>query len=250
MNQVNEPANHERKLLWIAAVIAVLVVAAYAGFHWGFKRSGWGDSNTWGTFGDYFAGLINPLLGFFTLSLLLATLRVTRQVRDDTKTMMEDQRTAMNEQLRLLNEEAAHRTIESKIDVHRRILQGILLDWQHQMTSRTFNGVVTLRGNAEFTPVQSKPFGELLYDPLMAEAAKLRPGDDEHSFHTMISKWKRDFAEAISLIHELNSHTALFLLAGGDFAEAEFYRARLAPAVRVFSNAGIVRRDVADAYRV
>lgn len=64
----------------------VLLVAAYA---LRFHGHGWGDPAAWGQFGDYLAGLLNPLIGTLTLVGLAATVvmqgRLLQQALEDSK---------------------------------------------------------------------------------------------------------------------------------------------------------------------
>ncbi len=237
----------EGRLLLYAVIVAAAVIGAYSIYHIAFAKVGFGDSGDWGTFGDYFAGIMNPLLGFFALIILLGTLRVTRRIRDDTAKMMDDQRAAlaeqkkdMDEQLALLRQEADQRMQSARLQIHRNVLQGILAAWQNEMSARKYHGTVTVNARVDFTPVQSKYFGDLLYDPRMAQSAEwLHTFDEEmrRMHKEMKEAWQIAFAEPIRLIYEMHAHLLLFRDSGGSHAEAEFYRSRLAPAVRVFSNA-------------
>lgn len=153
----------EALMLFVAICVMAATVYAYLLFHGWWSGSPIGDPEDWGQFGDYFAGVTSPILGFFTLWLLLRTLQVTKQVREDTAAMMDDQRKAfieqkddMDEQLRLLQNDAERRTNFERVETHRRILQGILVAWQSEMASGVYNGVVTIQGNAAFPSIQEK----------------------------------------------------------------------------------------------
>lgn len=235
--------------------ICVMAAAAYAYLLFHGWRNGlpMGGPEEWGQFGDYFAGVTNPVLGFFTLWLLLRTLQITRQVRDDTAAMMSDQRNDMGEQLRLLQDDAKRRVDSERIDTHRRILQGILVAWQSEMASGTYNGPVTVKGNAAFPAVQEKAFGALLYDPRMKVSLKSDICPDEkilEQYELMVDNWRNRFAEPIRLIHEMDVHAQRFISADGPEVEAEFYRSRLAPAVGVFHSAGLITQDVARRFSI
>ena len=52
---------------YVAIPIAILMLAAYLyNFHGGF-----GDQSDFGAFGDFFGGILNPMLSFLTILLLL-----------------------------------------------------------------------------------------------------------------------------------------------------------------------------------
>ena len=133
-----------RHALCVIAWVAVIVIAAYLLYHVFVAKVGLGTSGDWGAFGDYFAGLMNPLLGFFTVMLLLETLKVSREVRNDTATMMKEQaqafkkqHEAMDEQLQLLRKEADHREKTARILMIERRLDAALNAWNHLLDSRT-----------------------------------------------------------------------------------------------------------------
>ncbi len=59
---------------YVAIPIAILMLAAYLyNFHGGF-----GDQSDFGAFGDFFGGILNPMLTFLTILLLLRQLRLQR----------------------------------------------------------------------------------------------------------------------------------------------------------------------------
>lgn len=74
---------------YFAVPIAILMLAAYFfNFH-----SGFGDQGDFGAFGDFFGGILNPMLSFLTILLLLRQLRYQRS--ELHATVKELQNTAM-----------------------------------------------------------------------------------------------------------------------------------------------------------
>ena len=65
---------------YFAVPIAILMLAAYFfNFH-----SGFGDQGDFGAFGDFFGGILNPMLSFLTILLLLRQLRYQRSELNST----------------------------------------------------------------------------------------------------------------------------------------------------------------------
>ncbi|MGA2193117.1 MAG: putative phage abortive infection protein [Nitrospirota bacterium] len=60
------------------------------------------EQNTWGVFGDYVGGLLNPIFAFFSFLLLLGTFLYQKQETEDSKKDAEDSK-ATNEQQRFEN---------------------------------------------------------------------------------------------------------------------------------------------------
>lgn len=56
-------------------LVTAFGVTAYAYFHT-FGSQGVGDQATWGQFGDYMGGTLNPLIGLFTVWGLLVAFRL------------------------------------------------------------------------------------------------------------------------------------------------------------------------------
>lgn len=64
-------------MLVVAAVVALAVVAAFFMRFWRLPISS--DPHDWGALGDYIGGLLNPLFGIFSLTVLLFSLQVQRR---------------------------------------------------------------------------------------------------------------------------------------------------------------------------
>lgn len=59
---------------WILLVIAILFAGSYAIYFGLIKSYPPGAPESWGQFGDFFGGLLNPIVGFITIALLAITL--------------------------------------------------------------------------------------------------------------------------------------------------------------------------------
>jgi Putative phage abortive infection protein len=70
-------------------VVGAVVLVFYALYFWGTGISG--DPSDWGTLGDYFGGLMNPVVSFATLIVAYAVWKQQRDELRDTKKALEDQ---------------------------------------------------------------------------------------------------------------------------------------------------------------
>ncbi|WP_152625208.1 hypothetical protein [Cellvibrio sp. OA-2007] len=77
----NPPKNAEDLVIASAIWIAILMFIVSMGFYlynfWGPNLSP--DTAEWGQFGDYLGGIINPIVGLITITLLTVSLRQTRR---------------------------------------------------------------------------------------------------------------------------------------------------------------------------
>lgn len=230
----------ERRLLVIASTLALAVIASYVGYHWGWRGAGFGNPDAWGAFGDYFGGTINPLLGLFTLALLLATLNVTRRVRDDTAAMMDDQRKAlvaqqdsMNEQINLLRVEAQERQLKSKLETIEGRLAAALEAWRELCDKAIIYRKGGLPINLRSTLYSRAGWGDF----------KTRNGysSNSQSDERWMDKAKKALsigggAELKNLVSEFAQYCCQYEEAGGNKLVTDFYRSRLAqPLLRLTS---------------
>lgn len=101
----------ESRTFYVAILVlaGLLITGAGAAYAWRFgPASGWswgGDQNAWGTFGDFFGGIVNPALAFvgllallYTIHLQLRELGYTRKEMEKTREILEEQKTSIKEQ--------------------------------------------------------------------------------------------------------------------------------------------------------
>lgn len=99
-------------LLSVAAIAAVAMVVAY---YFSFHGAPPGGPSEWSECGDYFSGMLNPVIGIVTVILIVLTLRTTRREAADTRHQMEQQIEHLERQALLS-------------DMHKR-LDGALSEW-------------------------------------------------------------------------------------------------------------------------
>lgn len=130
MNKGNKP----NRLLWIlggAAVAAFLIILGlYIAY---FKNlSVTNDSATWGTFGDYLGGTLNPIISFLALIGLLYTIHQQAQemqaTREELKQAAEQQRQQVEQQSRqseIFNLQQFESTFFSLLEQHNKAVEKI-----------------------------------------------------------------------------------------------------------------------------
>lgn len=93
----------------VACLLVVIVFLTYIVNFW--NRPIATDASSWGAFGDYIGGVINPILGFFSFMALLITLDLQRKQLNKTEEQLELNR----EELKLTREELK-KTADAQID--------------------------------------------------------------------------------------------------------------------------------------
>ncbi len=129
-----DKGNKPNRLLWIlggAAVAAFLIILGlYIAY---FKNlSVTNDSATWGTFGDYLGGTLNPIISFLALIGLLYTIHQQAQemqaTREELKQAAEQQRQQVEQQSRqseIFNLQQFESTFFSLLEQHNKIIEKI-----------------------------------------------------------------------------------------------------------------------------
>ncbi len=87
------PALDMQKLLWGGILAACVTAALTLGFYFAyfFRSSISSDPSDWGTLGDYFGGLMNPVVSFVTLLVAYAVWKQQREELKATKEALEVQ---------------------------------------------------------------------------------------------------------------------------------------------------------------
>lgn len=130
-----DKGNKPNRLLWIlggAAVAAFLIILGlYIAY---FKNlSITNDSSTWGTFGDYLGGTLNPIISFLALIGLLYTIHQQAQemqaTREELKQAAEQQRQQVEQQSRqseIFNLQQFESTFFSLLEQHNKIIETLV----------------------------------------------------------------------------------------------------------------------------
>jgi hypothetical protein len=128
-------------------VIVAMVVLLTAYFGWfGFKvEEGISESSaTWGTLGDFFGGLLNPLIASLALYWLTRSVRIQKEELYETRSALQDAATAQASQVELAALTALSNVISAEIELQRNHLYFIV----NQLSSFQHSSVRSLEGKA------------------------------------------------------------------------------------------------------
>ena len=143
-----DKGNKPNRLLWIlggAAVAAFLIVLGlYIAY---FKNlSITNDSATWGTFGDYLGGTLNPIISFLALIGLLYTIHQQAQemqaTREELKQAAEQQRQQVEQQSRqseIFNLQQFESTFFSLLEQHNKVVERIEVESIYEKLHDIYN---------------------------------------------------------------------------------------------------------------
>jgi hypothetical protein len=82
---------------WAPQLVAGVFLVAIGFYTYQFHGSLSPLQSTWGEFGDFIGGLVNPIIGFFTIWLLAASLRQNHKALAQAKTELESTRKAIDD---------------------------------------------------------------------------------------------------------------------------------------------------------
>lgn len=160
MNKGNKP----NRLLWIlggAAVAAFLIILGlYIAY---FKNlSITNDSATWGTFGDYLGGTLNPIISFLALIGLLYTIHQQAQemqaTREELKQAAEQQRQQVEQQScqsEIFNLQQFESTFFSLLEQHNKAVEKIeaesIFEELHNIYNKKIDQITTRKPSEELS---------------------------------------------------------------------------------------------------
>ena len=130
MDKENKP----NRLLWILGIAAVAAFLIVLGLYISYFKnlSVTNDSATWGTFGDYLGGTLNPIISFLALIGLLYTIHQQAQemqaTREELKQAAEQQRQQVEQQSRqseIFNLQQFESTFFSLLEQHNKVVERI-----------------------------------------------------------------------------------------------------------------------------
>lgn len=137
MNKGNKP----NRLLWIlggAAVAAFLIVLGlYIAY---FKNlSVTNDSATWGTFGDYLGGTLNPIISFLALIGLLYTIHQQAQEMQATREELKQAAEQQHRQADIFNLQQFESTFFSLLEQHNKVVERIEVESIYKELHNIYN---------------------------------------------------------------------------------------------------------------
>ncbi len=129
-----DKGNKPNRLLWILGIAAVAAFLIVLGLYIAYFKnlSVTNDSATWGTFGDYLGGTLNPIISFLALIGLLYTIHQQAQemqaTREELKQAAEQQRQQVEQQSRqseIFNLQQFESTFFSLLEQHNKAIERI-----------------------------------------------------------------------------------------------------------------------------
>lgn len=127
----------EKSFKWLIILLAIVAGCLLAFYFLNF-HGGIGDKSDFGAFGDYFGGVLNPILGFATVGLLVWSLKyqmdelaLTRQVLEETQKEAALSRQAMEAQVTHLKQDAQRTELQGVLKAQLDIINDLLTTHVH-----------------------------------------------------------------------------------------------------------------------
>ena len=153
MNKGNKP----NRLLWILGGIAVaafiFVLERYINNFKTFPIAN--DSATWGTFGDYLGGTLNPIISFLALIGLLYTIHQQAQEMQATREELEQAAEQQRRQSEIFNLQQFESTFFSLLEQHNKVVERIevesIYEELHNIYNKKIDQITTRKPSEELS---------------------------------------------------------------------------------------------------
>jgi hypothetical protein len=93
------------------------------------------DPDTWGTFGDFVGGILNPTVAFFALFWLTRSIAIQREELRDSKLALQSANQAQSQQAETLEKQRFEDTFFALLEQHNKVLE--LLSSKHEKNSES-----------------------------------------------------------------------------------------------------------------
>nr|WP_298126438.1 hypothetical protein [uncultured Pseudoxanthomonas sp.] len=210
-------------MLVTAFAVAVLAIGAYA---YSFQVLPVGGPDAWSQFGNYFSGVLNPVIGIITVVLVVLTLRTTRDEAADTR-----------KQLELQNQ---HLEVQAKLSEMHKRLDGVLVEWNRLMdrpAPQVFQDRhYTMIGTMAFTEKSVREILENLERRSNLIREKLAWNQPGEFAATDWNVFRRDL---IPLLSELDRYCIEYEQVSGSRHLTDFYKARVREGLTTLDAAGM-----------
>ena len=122
-----DKGNKPNRLLWILGIAAVAAFLIVLGLYITYFKnlSITHDSATWGTFGDYLGGTLNPIISFLALIGLLYTIHQQAQEMQATRNELERTAEQQSRQSEIFNLQQFKSTFFSLLEQHNKAIERI-----------------------------------------------------------------------------------------------------------------------------
>lgn len=159
-----DKGNKPNRLLWILGIAAVAAFLIVLGLYITYFKnlSITNDSATWGTFGDYLGGTLNPIISFLALIGLLYTIHQQAQemqaTREELKQAAEQQRQQVEQQSRqseIFNLQQFESTFFSLLEQHNKAVEKIeaesIFEELHNIYNKKIDQITTRKPSEELS---------------------------------------------------------------------------------------------------
>ena len=122
-----DKGNKPNRLLWILGIAAVAAFLIVLGLYIAYFKnlSITNDSATWGTFGDYLGGTLNPIISFLALIGLLYTIHQQAQEMQATREELKQAAEQQHRQADIFNLQQFESTFFSLLEQHNKVVERI-----------------------------------------------------------------------------------------------------------------------------
>lgn len=215
------------------AMWSVAAAMVAAGAYWlAFRQLSLGGPDSWALFGDYFGGLINPMVGIVTVLLVVRTLHTTRQEAHDTRLQLREQISLSERQLVLS-------------EMQKR-LEGIYTEWRRSGEDEAQDVVALVDGVGPAAIPGHHKVAAILEDKrFVARAREL--ADSEWGTRHYRAAWADSYSKYAHLLDEYADYCDEYESEAKNSIIADYYRRRvLTPAtalgaMRVLSDSSLSR---------
>jgi hypothetical protein len=220
--------DQETKLAGWVAVAAILAFATYF-IYFGARKFALGDPDSWGDFGDYFGGIVNPVIGIITVILVVRTLQATRAEADLTREEMKVQTALFTAQLEHYGREQNLAELQKRLD-------GALSAWNLAVSKEHEHLELMLLGeNVRATPIRIDAVLGRAALVSHLESLKLKP-----NWNAINGCWTTLLDECANLLREMGEYCVDYDSVAGNRILSDFYRRRVNLAMRILDAAGLV----------
>jgi len=100
----------ENLILSVGAIASLIMLGFFTLYLTKFNDGLSTKQETWGQFGDFMGGSLNPMLGFITILILLATMNIQRRELQEQRTVAAENNRILTDQLRTMKSQALETT--------------------------------------------------------------------------------------------------------------------------------------------
>jgi hypothetical protein len=226
----------ELELVRFTMGLATGLLCAYILYFGVLKNLGAGGPTSWAEFGDFFGGVVNPIVGIVTVILVVETLRTTRDEAEQTRIHLEMQ----TEQMRL---QVLHFERQQELAEIQKRLDGTLAAWNEVM-AQPIAKVVRRHPEHGYRRVQHEgTLGSLLYEPgYHSEISEICEGGWAQEISAF---WMPKLEIVLHMLDEFARYCAEYDAISGNRKLTDYYRHRIQLPLRVVMAANLISENEA-----